>query len=147
MAAAAPASTAKPPGSGGLIRSSMIYSGLTLVSRLMGFIRDLVITYYMGASATFAADAFNTAFAFPNLFRRIFAEGAFAAAFVPAYSRALEQDGEEKADVLAADAHWAAEMAFFCGRTKTSITTLSTVGAAAETMNRPREFKTPDRWA
>ena len=82
----------------------MIYSGLTLVSRLMGFVRDLVITYYMGASATFAADAFNTAFAFPNLFRRIFAEGAFAAAFVPAYSRALEQDGEEKADVLAADA-------------------------------------------
>ncbi len=58
----------------------------------------------MGASATYAADAFNTAFAFPNLFRRIFAEGAFAAAFVPAYSRALEQDGEEKADILAADA-------------------------------------------
>ena len=104
MTAAAPASTSKPHGAGGLIRSSMIYSGLTLVSRLMGFVRDLVITYYMGASATFAADAFNTAFAFPNLFRRIFAEGAFAAAFVPAYSRALEQDGEEKADILAADA-------------------------------------------
>ena len=82
----------------------MIYSALTLVSRLMGFVRDLVITYYMGASATFAADAYNTAFAFPNLFRRIFAEGAFSAAFVPAYSRALEQDGEEKADVLAGDA-------------------------------------------
>ena len=103
MASAAPASADKPQGSG-LIRSSMIYSGLTLVSRLMGFVRDLVITYAMGASATFAADAFNTAFAFPNLFRRIFAEGAFAAAFVPAYSRALEQDGEEKADILAADA-------------------------------------------
>src|SRR3569623_1385363 len=97
------ATAARPKGSG-LIRSSMIYSGLTLVSRLMGFVRDLVVTYYMGASATFAADAFNTAFAFPNLFRRIFAEGAFAAAFVPAYSRALEQDGEEKADILAGDA-------------------------------------------
>ena len=82
----------------------MIYSSLTMVSRLMGFARDLAVTYAMGASATFAADAFNTAFAFPNLFRRIFAEGAFAAAFVPAYSRALEQDGEEKADILAADA-------------------------------------------
>ena len=82
----------------------MVYSGLTLVSRMMGFVRDLVISYAMGASATFAADAFNTAFAFPNLFRRIFAEGAFAAAFVPAYSKALEQDGEEKADILAADA-------------------------------------------
>ena len=103
MTAAASAPSAKPQGSG-LIRSSMIYSGLTLVSRLMGFVRDLVITYYMGASATFAADAFNTAFAFPNLFRRIFAEGAFAAAFVPAYSRSLEQDGEETADILAADA-------------------------------------------
>jgi putative peptidoglycan lipid II flippase len=104
MTAAAPATAAKPQGSGGLIRSSMIYSSLTLVSRLMGFVRDLVISYAMGASATFAADAFNTAFAFPNLFRRIFAEGAFAAAFVPAYSRSLEQDGEETADILAADA-------------------------------------------
>ena len=103
MTAAAPASTAKPKASG-LIRSSMIYSGVTLLSRPLGFLRDLAIAYTMGASATFAADAFNTAFAFPNLFRRIFAEGAFAAAFVPAYSRALEQDGEEKADILAADA-------------------------------------------
>jgi len=88
----------------GMIRSSMIYSGLTLVSRLMGFVRDLVVTYYMGASATFVADAYTTAFAFPNLFRRIFAEGAFAAAFVPAYSKSLERDGEDIADELAADA-------------------------------------------
>ncbi len=87
-----------------VIRSSMVYSGLTLVSRLMGFLRDLAVTYAMGASATIAADAYNTALAFPNLFRRIFAEGAFAAAFVPAYSKALEADGEEKADILAADA-------------------------------------------
>ena len=103
MTASSSAAQAKPAGSG-LIRSSMVYSGLTMVSRFMGFLRDLVVSYAMGASATFAADAFNTAFAFPNLFRRIFAEGAFAAAFVPAYARALEQDGEEKADVLAADA-------------------------------------------
>jgi putative peptidoglycan lipid II flippase len=87
-----------------MVRSSMIVSGLTLVSRIMGFARDLVVTYYMGASATFVADAYTTAFAFPNLFRRIFAEGAFAAAFVPAYAKALERDGEEVADVLAADA-------------------------------------------
>ena len=87
-----------------MIRSSMIMSGFTLISRIMGFVRDLAITYYMGASATIAADAYNAAFAFPNLFRRIFAEGAFASAFVPAYARSLEQDGEEKADVLAADA-------------------------------------------
>ena len=98
-----PSPKAEAPG-GSLIRSSMVYSGLTMVSRAMGFVRDLAVSYAMGASATFAADAFNTAFAFPNLFRRIFAEGAFAAAFVPAYSKALEQDGEEKADELAADA-------------------------------------------
>jgi len=95
-----PARTARS----GMIRSSMVYSSLTLVSRLMGFVRDLVITYYMGASATFVADAYTTAFAFPNLFRRIFAEGAFAAAFVPAYAKSLERDGEAVADVLAADA-------------------------------------------
>ena len=82
----------------------MLISGFTLISRVMGLVRDLAITYFMGASATIAADAYNAAFSFPNLFRRIFAEGAFASAFVPAYARSLEQDGEEVADVLAADA-------------------------------------------
>ena len=102
--ASKPAPKAQGPARTGMIRSSMIFSGLTLVSRVMGFVRDLAISYRMGASATFAADAFNTAFAFPNLFRRIFAEGAFAAAFVPAYARSLERDGEAVADILAADA-------------------------------------------
>lgn len=101
----ADAPRAAPPAKGGsLIRSSMVFSAFTLVSRVAGFARDLAVSYTMGASATFAADAFNTAWAFPNLFRRIFAEGAFAAAFVPAYARSLEKDGEEVADVLAADA-------------------------------------------
>jgi putative peptidoglycan lipid II flippase len=98
--AAAPA----PQRAAGMIRSSMLISSFTLISRILGFVRDLVVTYYMGASATIAADAYNAAFSFPNLFRRIFAEGAFASAFVPAYARSLEQDGEEVADVLAADA-------------------------------------------
>jgi putative peptidoglycan lipid II flippase len=89
---------------GGMIRSSMVISAFTMISRIMGFVRDLAVTYFMGASATIAADAYNAAFSFPNLFRRIFAEGAFASAFVPAYARSLEQDGEEVADVLAADA-------------------------------------------
>ncbi len=96
---------AKAPKAGGsLIRSSMVTSGLTLVSRMMGFLRDLAISYRMGASATPAADAFYAALAFPNLFRRIFGEGAFAAAFQPAYVRALHQEGEAAADKLAADA-------------------------------------------
>ncbi len=89
---------------GGLIRSSMVFSGLTLVSRVMGLARDLFITARLGASATPAADAFNTAQSFPNLFRRIFAEGAFTAAFVPAYSKVLAKEGQEAADNLATDA-------------------------------------------
>ncbi len=92
------------PAGGGMLRSSAIYSGLTMVSRLMGFLRDQVVTYRLGASASIAGDAYTTMLAFPNLFRRIFAEGAFATAFVPAYARSLEDDGEEVADVLAADA-------------------------------------------
>jgi putative peptidoglycan lipid II flippase len=100
-AAKAKPAAAKPAG---LIRSSMIYSFFTLISRLLGFVRDVVLAYYLGASATFAADAYNMGFSFPNLFRRIFAEGAFASAFVPAYSKALATDGEEVADLLAADA-------------------------------------------
>ena len=91
-------------GSGGMLRSSAIYSGLTLVSRFMGFLRDQVVTFRLGASASIAGDAYTTMLAFPNLFRRIFAEGAFATAFVPAYARSLHDDGEEVADVLAADA-------------------------------------------
>jgi putative peptidoglycan lipid II flippase len=95
---------ASPAKASGLIRSSLVYSSFTLISRIMGFVRDLAISYTMGASSTFVADAYNTAWSFPNLFRRIFAEGAFAAAFVPAYSRSLEKDGEHIADELAADA-------------------------------------------
>jgi putative peptidoglycan lipid II flippase len=87
-----------------MMRSSAIYSGLTLVSRFLGAARDIVVTAVMGASSAAAADAWNTALQFPNLFRRIFAEGAFAAAFVPAYAKSLAKDGEEKADILAADA-------------------------------------------
>lgn len=93
-----------PPPRQSVIRSSAIYSGLTLVSRFMGFARDLAITATMGASASVAADAYNTAQLFPNVFRRIFAEGAFSSAFVPAYAKSLAKDGEETADILAADA-------------------------------------------
>jgi putative peptidoglycan lipid II flippase len=93
----------RKPGSS-LIRSSMLNSSLTLVSRFAGFARDLAISYRMGASATPAADAFYTALMFPNLFRRIFGEGAFAAAFQPAYVRALAQEGKEAADKLAEEA-------------------------------------------
>ncbi len=99
-----PASATPPRKGGGMMRNSAIFSGLTLVSRLAGFARDIVITAALGGSVGPAADAYNTALNFPNLFRRIFAEGAFAAAFVPAYARTLEKDGEAVADKVATDA-------------------------------------------
>ncbi|RYF93906.1 MAG: murein biosynthesis integral membrane protein MurJ [Caulobacteraceae bacterium] len=82
----------------------MIFSGLTLISRFMGLARDVVINAQLGASTGPWADAYNTALSFPNLFRRIFAEGAFSSAFVPAYSRTLAGEGPERADDMASDA-------------------------------------------
>lgn len=88
---------------GGMMLQSIIFAGGTMVSRVLGFARDAVITAVLGASQTIAADAFYTANAFPNLFRRILAEGAFTAAFVPSYSRRLTGD-EADADRFASDA-------------------------------------------
>ena len=89
---------------GGVMRSSAIFSAMTMLSRLAGFARDVVISAALGASAGPAADAYNTALNFPNLFRRIFAEGAFAAAFVPAYAKTLKTQGQAVADQVATDA-------------------------------------------
>ncbi len=64
-----------------LFRSLLNVSGMTLISRIIGFMRDMVMARYFGAG--FASDAFLVAFKLPNLLRRIFAEGAFSQAFVP----------------------------------------------------------------
>ena len=95
---------AASPRKSGLLKNSLINSAFTLISRFAGFARDLVLTGYLGASGNYLADAYATAQQFPNLFRRIFAEGAFSTAFVPSYSAALERDGKEKADKMAHDA-------------------------------------------
>ncbi len=84
-----------------MLRSSAIFAALTMVSRFLGLARDLVLTAKLGAS--FAGDAYYTAQTFPNLFRRMFAEGAFAAAFVPEYSKRLAGQGEQDADRYASD--------------------------------------------
>lgn len=101
---ATPPNPGRAQASGGMIRSSMVYGGLTFVSRILGLARDMAITAFLGASSGPAADAYNTALSFPNLFRRIFAEGAFTAAFVPAYARTLEEKGQDEADKVAMDA-------------------------------------------
>ncbi|WP_181700379.1 murein biosynthesis integral membrane protein MurJ [Chthonobacter albigriseus] len=71
----------------------------TLTSRVLGFIRDVFMANMLGTGPV--ADAFIVAFRLPNLFRRLFAEGAFSAAFVPLFARALEEGGPPRARVLA----------------------------------------------
>jgi putative peptidoglycan lipid II flippase len=84
-----------------LIRSVSTIGGFTLLSRLAGFLRDVLFAAILGAGP--AADAFFVAFKFPNLFRRLFAEGAFAAAFVPVYSGLLVTAGRDAARRFAED--------------------------------------------
>src|SRR5688572_14738495 len=73
-----------------LLRASGTIGGLTLLSRLLGFVRDVLMARYVGAG--FAADAFLVAFRLPNLFRALFAEGAFNAAFVPMFNSHLAKE-------------------------------------------------------
>lgn len=80
-----------------LLRATGTIGGLTLVSRILGFVRDMLFARFAGAGM--ASDAFLIAFRLPNLFRALFAEGAFAAAFVPMFSR---QIGEAHGDLTAA---------------------------------------------
>ena len=74
-----------------LIRAAGLIGGLTLVSRILGFAREMIMARVLGAGL--AADAFNLAFKLPNVFRRLFAEGAFASAFVPLFSRQKAEGG------------------------------------------------------
>lgn len=85
-----------------LIRSIATIGGFTLGSRITGFARDILIANYLGAGLV--ADCFFVAFKFPNLFRRLFAEGAFNAAFVPLFAGKLEQEGEQAAKRFAENA-------------------------------------------
>ena len=68
--------------------------GYTLLSRLTGFLRDIMLAAIIGAGPV--ADAFFVAFRLPNHFRAIFAEGAFNAAFIPAYARVRTQGGPRR---------------------------------------------------
>lgn len=82
-----------------LYRAFATVGGLTMVSRLLGFARDILIAAALGSGAV--ADAFFVAFRFPNLFRRLFAEGAFNSAFVPLFARRLEGEGKDAARTFA----------------------------------------------
>jgi len=84
-------------------RAVATVGGFTLLSRLVGFARDVVLSAVLGSGAM--ADAFFVAFKLPNLFRRLFAEGAFSAAFVPLFSRELQDNGRAEALAFARQAH------------------------------------------
>ena len=69
-----------------LLSSTYVFSFFTLISRILGYFRDILIATFLGASIF--ADAFFVAFRLPNTFRRLFAEGTFNAAFIPSYTSA-----------------------------------------------------------
>ena len=80
-----------------LIKSTGTFSIFIIISRVLGYLRDVLIAIYLGSGPI--ADAFFVAFRIPNTFRRLFAEGSFNAAFVPSYSSELVS-GKTKAKNL-----------------------------------------------
>ncbi|MCI5059923.1 MAG: murein biosynthesis integral membrane protein MurJ [Alphaproteobacteria bacterium] len=85
-----------------LLKAMATVAGLTGLSRIFGFIRDILTAAILGAGPV--ADAFFVALKLPNFFRRVTAEGAFSVSFVPLYSEKIEKEGEEKADKFASNA-------------------------------------------
>ncbi|MCC7305805.1 MAG: murein biosynthesis integral membrane protein MurJ [Alphaproteobacteria bacterium] len=85
-----------------LFKAMATVAVLTSVSRVAGFVRDLMTAAYIGAGPV--SDAFFVALKLPNFFRRVTAEGAFSVSFVPLYSETLEKDGEKEAQEFASDA-------------------------------------------
>lgn len=75
-----------------LLKNVGTIGGLTAVSRMFGFVRDILVARVLGATAM--GDAWQLAFMLPNIFRRLFAEGAFASAFVPLFNRRMKEDGD-----------------------------------------------------
>ena len=82
-----------------LLSSATVFSFFTLISRILGYLRDILIAIFLGASIF--ADAFFVAFRLPNTFRRLFSEGTFNAAFIPSYAEEKlkgENSGKNFAD-------------------------------------------------
>ena len=91
---------AAAPAKGGLLRSSAVVSVMTLLSRVLCMVRDIVVAAYFGSGS--AADAFFVAFKIPNFLRRLFAEGAFAQAFVPVLAEYQTQRSFDEVKLLVA---------------------------------------------
>ena len=82
-----------------ILKSSTIYSFFTFISRIFGFIRDVVFANFLGTGLF--ADIFYVAFRFPNTFRRIFSEGALNSSFIPVYAKLLERSENKNASIFA----------------------------------------------
>lgn len=82
-----------------VLRSVAVVSGCTAASRVLGFVREVLMAVFFGT--TLAKSAFDVAFKIPNLFRRLFGEGALSAAFIPVFSESLQKEGREAAGRLA----------------------------------------------
>src|SRR3974390_1009369 len=82
-----------------IVRAAGILGSATVLSRIMGMVRDMVVSRLFGAGL--ATDAFFAAFQIPNMLRRFFAEGALTSAFVPIFSETLNKHGEKEARELA----------------------------------------------
>jgi putative peptidoglycan lipid II flippase len=82
--------------SGGLVRAAGVVGFATLLSRILGYVRDMVIAYFFGTGD--AADAFFVAFRIPNLLRRLFAEGSLTVAFIPIFTEYLVRESKKTGD-------------------------------------------------
>ncbi len=85
-----PTPIAVPPPGPSFVAHAKLIGGLTLVSRLFGLGRDVVAGHYLGT--TWVGTAFSVAFSVPNLFRKLFGEGALSAAFIPLYAQQLKAE-------------------------------------------------------
>ncbi|MDR0996521.1 MAG: murein biosynthesis integral membrane protein MurJ, partial [Zoogloeaceae bacterium] len=123
-----------------LLRALATVSGMTLLSRLLGFARDLVIARAFGAGLL--TDAFFVAFKLPNLLRRLFAEGAFSQAFVPILGEVKNRQGEEATRRLVSDVATVLSLALL------AVTALGVLAAPALVwISAPGFAESPDKFA
>jgi putative peptidoglycan lipid II flippase len=87
-----------PPATGRLLKSTSVVAAMTLLSRVLGLVRDIVFARFFGAGIVM--DAFFVAFKIPNIFRRFFAEGAFSQSFVPVFAEYDEKQSHEEVQDL-----------------------------------------------
>ncbi|MEE9252496.1 MAG: murein biosynthesis integral membrane protein MurJ [Thermodesulfobacteriota bacterium] len=83
----------------GIARAAGLVGLMTFLSRIAGYLRDVIVAYYFGATGT--TDAFYVAFRIPNLLRRLFAEGSLTVAFIPVFTEYMEKEGREEAKRIA----------------------------------------------